>query len=452
MIPRGLKARLTLAVALVALVAVTTLTVGFNLLLRANLRDDADRVLSARAAAAVQGVDTNGGHVAAPETVDEGAADPGVWIYDGTDLVEGPKLGPEANALADAMAAGDAAPVSELDQQDLRLQAVPVISDGTRIGTVIASLVIEPYERSANRALVASVVFAAAMLLLIIVMTRIVVGRALRPVAEMTTEAADWSEHDLDHRFNLGPPYDEVTHLASTFDTLLARLAENLRREQRLTAEISHQLRTPLAAIAAEAELALSRPRADDRYREALTGIERRARELAEVIETLMTAARSQTLLSGESAAANEAAQRAITAAGATIALRAAPGDPHVQASLAATGQVLSPLLENALRYGAAPITLEVRANGETVTFELRDSGPGIAAADRERIFDPGYRGTPAGTTRATDSAPGSGGAGLGLALSRRLARALGGDLVLLDTDSGAAFRATLPLAHTQAR
>jgi two-component system OmpR family sensor kinase len=445
--PRGLKARLTAGVALVALIAIAMLTIGFNLLLRGNLRADADRVLSARASAALQGVDSDGGTVTAPEAVDQGSVDPGVWIYDGTRLVEGPPLGPEANALADAMAAGDAPAVSELEQQDLKMQAVPIVDEtGTQIGTVIASLVIEPYERSANRALVASIVFAAVMFLLIVVMTRIVVGRALRPVAEMTSEAADWSEHDLDHRFNLGPPHDELTHLASTFDSLLARLAENLRREQRLTAEISHQLRTPLAAIAAEAELALRRPRDDVRYREALAGIERRARELAEVIETLMTAARSQSGLSGESAAANDAARRAIAAAsngggGPPISLEPAAGDPHVQAGLAATGQILQPLLENADRYGAAPITLRVRAADETVSFEISDAGPGIAPSELEQIFDPGYRGTLAA------QAPEPAGAGLGLALSRRLARALGGDLVAIPSGDGAVFRATLPLA-----
>src|SRR5439155_11030841 len=97
--------------------------------------------------------------------------------------------------------------------------------------------------------------------------TRLVVTRALRPVARMTAEAADWSEHDLEHRFNVGEPYDELTQLAATFDTMLARLGSSLRHEQLLSSELSHELRTPLAAVVTEAELALRRRRGDEEYR-----------------------------------------------------------------------------------------------------------------------------------------------------------------------------------------
>ena len=65
----------------------------------------------------------------------------------------------------------------------------------------------------------------------------------------MTEDAASWSEHDLDRRFDLGEPYDELTRLAATLDGLLERIAASLRHEQRFTAELSHELRTPLARI-----------------------------------------------------------------------------------------------------------------------------------------------------------------------------------------------------------
>ena len=84
---------------------------------------------------------------------------------------------------------------------------------------------------------------------------------SLRPVARMTRQAAAWSEHDLDRRFALGEPHDELTELAATLDGLLDRLAASLRREQRFSAELSHELRTPLARVIAEAELALRRER-----------------------------------------------------------------------------------------------------------------------------------------------------------------------------------------------
>ena len=79
------------------------------------------------------------------------------------------------------------------------------------------------------------------------------------PGVRMTRQAAEWSEHDLDHRFALGAPHDELTELASTLDRLLDRLAASLRHERRFSAELSHELRTPLARVLAEAELALRR-------------------------------------------------------------------------------------------------------------------------------------------------------------------------------------------------
>ena len=78
----------------------------------------------------------------------------------------------------------------------------------------------------------------------------------------MTEDAAAWSEHDLDRRFELGEPYDELTRLAATLDALLDRLAASMRHEQRFTAELSHELRTPLARISAEAR-ARAQPAAD---------------------------------------------------------------------------------------------------------------------------------------------------------------------------------------------
>ena len=448
MIPTGLKARLTLMVALVALVAVTLLTAGFNLLLRTSLRDDQDRVLTARTTAALNGIEIDGAQLAPPEGADAGIPDAGVWIYSGATRVEGPTGSPEATAAADQIGRNETVPGADVEEQDLRLSSAPILAeDGRQIGTVVVSLNVEPYERSANQALVTSVLLAIGMFALIVGLTRLVVNRALKPVAEMTTEAAEWSEHDLDHRFDLGPPKDELTALASTFDSLLDRLAENLRREQLLTAEISHELRTPVAAIAAEAELALHRPRQDEEYRRALGDIHRRSRQLAEIIETLMVAARSQSLLSRETADANAAARRAIEGLdvgedSAEVALEPAPADPSVQAGLAAASQVIAPLLENACRHGASPITLVVATEDREVEFEIRDSGPGIPEGDLERIFEPGVRGVSAGSESA--------GAGLGLALARRLARALGGDVVAVPSAAGGILRATLPLARSR--
>lgn len=445
MTPSSLKGRLTLLVALAGLVAVAALTAGFNLLLRSSLDTDADRVLTARAGAALEGVEVAGGRVQVRDAPDEAAADSGVWIYDHGRAIERPPAPTAVQSLADSLVAGGD-DFANSESEDLRLHAAPIREGSRVVGAVVVALSVEPYERSANRALFASLIFAAAVLLLIIASTRLVVGRALSPVARMTAEAADWSEHDLDHRFNLGPPRDELTRLASTFDSMLARLAANLRHEQRLTAEVSHELRTPLAAIAAEAELALRRPRGDEEYRSALEGIQRRAAQLAAILETLLATARNEANATAETADANAVAERAIdsfregTGDGhARVELQRTPRPVRVDAGLATASQILAPLLENAGRYGRGLVDLEVQPSGENVVFSIRDNGPGIAPSEREQIFEPGSRGAAAGDDQ---------GAGLGLALSRRLARAVGGDVIAPGGDNGGLVQATIPLAH----
>src|SRR5207247_583642 len=139
---------------------------------------------------------------------------------------------------------------------------------------------------------IASVVFGVLVLLIVVFLVRWLVGASLRPVVRMTRQAADWSEHDLDHRFALGPPHDELTELAATLDGLLARVAASLRHERRFSAELSHELRTPLARVLAESELALRRDREPEEYRQALQLIQRNADQLSRTVDALVAAAR----------------------------------------------------------------------------------------------------------------------------------------------------------------
>lgn len=434
-------------VLLVGLISVAALTLGFNLLLRASLEGDADRVLQARSAAALQGVEVFNGRVRASEAPDEAAPDSGVWIYDGATSIERPAAPDEINALADSMVARGAL-YGESKSEDLKLHAVPVSDGGRRLGSVVVALSIEPYERSANRALAASIILALVMLGLIVVLTRFALDRALRPVARLTAEASKRSEHDVDHRFDLGPPTDELTQLAATFDSMLARLAANLRHERLLTAEISHELRTPLSAISAEAELALSRPRQTDEYRSALETIQRRSGQLADILETLLLTARAEGGIRSEPTDANRIAEEALAPLrqradrAKTIGLIPSAFPLLADVSLATGGRILAPLLENAMRYGHGKVAVKVERDGHEALFSVTDDGSGFTADEVELVFEPGRRGS-AGVTSDSE------GVGLGLALARRLARVVGGD-VEAATDCGfGLIRVRLPLAES---
>jgi signal transduction histidine kinase len=443
----SLRTRLTILVTVAAAITLAVLTAGFNLLLRSNLNTDANRVLQARALAALEGTTVQNGSLRVKESPDRAAPDSQVWAYSGSTAVERPPGPASVQRLADSLAGGARAHAED-PGSDIRLYAVPVVQGSQRAGTVVSAISLEPYEHSASRALTASLLYAAAALLFVVVATRLVVTRALRPVARMTSEAADWSEHDLDHRFNIGEPYDELTHLAATFDSMLARLASSLRHEQLLSAELSHELRTPLAAIVAEAELALRRHRGDEEYREALREIESRASQMQSTLETLMAAARAESLADRGTAPAELVGSQAIAACDgvardSSVDLRLdVPDDSlRVDVDVATAVRILVPLIENGCRYGRSEVKLSVRPNGDTVDFTVEDDGPGLAADDGDRVFDPGYRG---GAASSADHQ----GAGLGLALSRRLARAVGGDVEALQNGAGATFRARIPLAR----
>ena len=229
---------------------------------------------------------------------------------------------------------------------------------------------------------------------------------------------------------------------------MLARLASSLRHEQLLSAELSHELRTPLAAIVTEAELALRRHRGDDEYREALREIESRASQMQSTLETLMAAARAESLADLGTAPASSVGEGAIAScervardAGIDLRLSAPADSVRVDVDADTAERILVPLIENGVHYGRSRVELQVQPNGDSVEFLVNDDGPGVDVADRERIFEPGVRGG-AGVWG------GHHGAGLGLSLARRLARAVGGDVEALQNGNGASFRARIPQAH----
>ena len=150
------------------------------------------------------------------------------------------------------------------------------------------------YTRTQRMTLLGTIAFTAVLLIIVGFAGRWALNAAFRPVSRMTAEAEAWSTEDLDRRFEMGEPHDEVTQLAHTLDGMLDRLAASLRREQRFSAEVSHQLRTPVAKIKTEAELALRRERDPEYYQEALGSVLHSADQMARTVETLLAAAQEE--------------------------------------------------------------------------------------------------------------------------------------------------------------
>jgi signal transduction histidine kinase len=262
----------------------------------------------------------------------------------------------------------------------------------------------------------------------------------------MTADAEAWSARDVDRRFAAGEPHDELGQLAATLDGLLDRLSASLRRERRFSAELSHELRTPLAKICAEAELALRREREPGAYKQALQTVLGNAQTMTRTIDTLVAAQRQQTGLARGSADSQAVLDEAAAACG---ELAGAQGVELVFATSAegvligveaeVALRILQPVVENACHYARGRVVLSVERRGSEVVFIIDDDGPGVQQDERERIFEPGVRGSAGDGDRAFP------GAGLGLALSRRLARAASGDVVASTDRRGGRFLVRLP-------
>lgn len=259
---------------------------------------------------------------------------------------------------------------------------------------------------------------------------RWLVRAAMSPLARTRTELAAIRGPASGRRLTTGGP-DEVRAVVTAVNELLDRLAAAYAAQDRFTAEAAHELRTPVTALRLALELALRHPRSAEAYREALADAKESTDRLQGLVEGLVLLAR----IDGgqEVPPAVRGVRELVAGAVAEEApdARTELGDERVVVHPELAGIALRNLLRNAVRHaGGAPIVVRTAASGDHVRIEVEDRGPGVAPADRERVFDPMARG---GAARAADPH----GLGLGLPLARRIARGEGGDCVLEEAPGG---------------
>ncbi|WP_028065940.1 sensor histidine kinase [Solirubrobacter soli] len=422
----SLRNRVTLAAVLTLGVGLLISGIALNLVLATRLSADADTILENRADALLATLDTRAPTLRVRDNGGDAVLDEQAWVFDADGkAVERPPVDDEVNATASGLARVTQ-PTTKTIEEEVRLLAAPIPGG---LGTVVVGLSLEPYERTEHFAALGTVLLGLLVVGAGTLLARRAVGTALRPVADMTAQAEDWSEHDLDRRFRLGPPRDELTALAATLDGLLGRIAAVIRHEHRFSAEMAHELRTPLSGVRAEGELALLPGRSEDDLRAAIERMVAGTDRMAAVIDTLLAAARQEgNAPVGSSDAVAVARTLAIEPNVRVIAPR---GPVKVGADAEVVAAALHPVLENAVRHARSAIVIEIARDGQDVVVSVTNDGSKIPVADTERIFTPGVSGT--------------GGAGLGLPLARRLARAAGGELTAVAPQ--ARFELRLPAA-----
>lgn len=270
-------------------------------------------------------------------------------------------------------------------------------------------------------------------------------GHALRPVVRLTDAANQINASALNIRLPTDTHLsDELTDLAETFNTMLARLEASFERERRFTANAAHELLNPLAAVRNEAEVTLRRPRAAHEYQQTLHTILTDAQRLGRLVEQLLGLARLEagtekqsevvdlTALCHQHIAAWEE-----RAARCQVALRFEGSTPAFVAARAAHLEtVLDNLLENALKYTPSGgwVQVSITQAQQHAILAVADSGIGFEPGTAERVFDRFYR----AETSDVQAQPGN---GLGLAIVQAIVRTYGGKLTATSAGLGQGSR-----------
>ena len=432
----------TVALTLIAMAALTLLV---HEVLASTVGREVSGLLQDRADAVTATLAVRDGQVVAQETPTE-TLDRSTWVYADTGrLVEGaPAEGALLRTVEDLATSQEQSTASIDDEY--RLLAMPVqlgetADAGEASAVVVVAVNLTPYQRTEHYALLVTLALGFLVVLGSAGVAAWSLHRALEPVSVIADRAREWSERDLDQRFDLGEPRDEISSLATTFDTLLGRVAEVIRSEQRLSQEMAHELRTPLATVRAEAEIAALHPDLPEEPRAALMRIVTACDVMSTAITALMALARTGggAGRSSPDEVLTPLLQDAPARSGVRVTVAAVPDGVLIAGPVDLVQRALSPVLDNAVTHAASRVTLRVAATGAAVEFHVEDDGPGVDPDEVERLFEPGHRGA------ASD------GAGLGLSLARRVARSLGGDVDAVgrtETQAGGGhFVLTLPAA-----
>lgn len=342
------------------------------------------------------------------------------------------------------------ADVSSTKGTPRRAYAIPLMVNGRQSAALVVSRSVRELQASLARTLLLLAIVSVGMLIVGGLLSYWLAGRVLRPVSIIAGLARSLSEDDLHLRVDLIVPEDELGELVATFNGMLGRLEGAFVSLRRFTADASHELRAPLALMLSQLEGSLQKARTKDEYRRVLEAQKNDVEHLSRLVDQLLILARADagalrpaSELVDVPDLLHETEARWYSAAdqkGCHLSV-SAPDWGQLRGDPALLRRVLDNLVDNALRYapqGTGVRLLASRVEGAW-NIDVADEGPGVPREYRSHLFERFARPDGART-------PDDGGAGLGLALSAAVARAHGGDLSLLDEDTGGAvFQLHLP-------
>ncbi|HVA75028.1 MAG TPA: HAMP domain-containing sensor histidine kinase [Acidimicrobiales bacterium] len=294
------------------------------------------------------------------------------------------------------------------------------------------------------------------LLLVVAGTTWVIVGRALRPIEAIRSEASEITSLGLHRRLSEPPSGDEIARLAATMNGMLDRLEASHDKQRTFVADASHELRSPLASLRAQLEIGLAGGASTD-WESTVTGALAEEARIEAMVRDLLLLARLDQQPPDASRVLNDPVLNLAEIVRADletrperpgIALRCDAEEPAiVRMPKELARRVVANLVDNAQRHAATHVTVAVTADGDWTELVVQDDGPGLAPTDRERVFE---RFTRLDEARSSDH----GGAGLGLAIVKDIVARHGGTVGFVDCPRGARVVVRLPLAdgHAPAR
>jgi signal transduction histidine kinase len=438
-LPRTIRGRVTAVAVVLTAVVLVAASVLLVLVLRWQLVDNLDEGLDQR-------VDTlEGLWQTAPDVPLVGAGEDAALyqVVDGTGaVVAGSPTLDAVGPVASLVPGTRTGPLDGLDgTYRVLVRETPV---GDAAGWLLVAVEYDDVTDPLGTVITTSAVLVPLVVVVLGVVTWWLTGRVLRPVDDIRTTLDGIQASDLSRRVPEPGTGDDIDRLAGTVNRALDRLEDAVDRQRRFVADASHELRSPLTRIRAELEVDLAHPDSAD-PRETERRVLDETLAMQRLVDDLLVLARLGARASPGPVEVVELAEivsmetdrlRARSRVGVDLTACASapvPGDPE------ALARAVRNLLDNAARHATTSVSASVEVRPPVVRVIIRDDGPGIAEADRQRIFD---RFTRLDDARARDT----GGAGLGLAIVRDVVARHGGSVQMGD-GPGAAFVVELPMA-----
>jgi len=277
----------------------------------------------------------------------------------------------------------------------------------------------------------------------------LLVSRAIKPISEISTTAVKIAAGDLSQRINVAEAESELGELAAVLNSTFARLETAFAQQKQFAADAAHELRTPVSVMLTQTQTALNRERDAAGYKQTVEACQRAAQRMRKLIESLLALARfdaGQEVLMRQRfdfskmiAECAELVQPLAEERGVKLIAELAPF--QITGDAERLAQVVTNLLTNAIQYNkpAGEVRVKIESQNQLAVLTIADTGQGIAPEDLPRVFGRFFR--------ADISRTGAGNAGLGLAISKAIVEAHGGNLeVASEQKVGTTFTVRLPI------